>query len=73
MTVVLALLGAIILSVTFVPAAVALFVTGEVKEKESRWIAPNNARTTVIAIGWNIFASTPAKAKIGKYTTIMMI
>lgn len=38
MTVVLALLGAIILSVTFVPAAVALFVTGEVKEKESRWM-----------------------------------
>ncbi|MEQ1343168.1 efflux RND transporter permease subunit [Acinetobacter seifertii] len=38
MTVVLALLGAIILSVTFVPAAVALFVTDEVKEKESRWM-----------------------------------
>lgn len=38
MTVILALLGAIILSVTFVPAAVALFVTGEVKEKESRWM-----------------------------------
>ncbi|WP_337080920.1 CusA/CzcA family heavy metal efflux RND transporter [Acinetobacter pittii] len=38
MTVVLALLGAIILSVIFVPAAVALFVTGEVKEKESRWM-----------------------------------
>ncbi|MFX5142080.1 efflux RND transporter permease subunit, partial [Acinetobacter baumannii] len=27
-----------ILSVTFVPAAVALFVTGEVKEKETRWM-----------------------------------
>lgn len=26
------------MSVTFVPAAVALFVTGEVKEKESRWM-----------------------------------
>ncbi|MCU4377367.1 efflux RND transporter permease subunit [Acinetobacter haemolyticus] len=38
MTVVMALLGAMILSVTFVPAAVALFVTGEVKEKESRWM-----------------------------------
>ena len=37
-TVVFALLGAIILSITFVPAAVALFVTGEVKEKESRWM-----------------------------------
>ncbi|EME8955511.1 efflux RND transporter permease subunit [Acinetobacter baumannii] len=38
MTVVLALLGAIILSVTFVPAAVALFIMCEVKEKESRWM-----------------------------------
>lgn len=38
MTVVLALFGAIILSVTFVPAAVALFVNGEVKETESRWM-----------------------------------
>ncbi|MFB4390615.1 MULTISPECIES: CusA/CzcA family heavy metal efflux RND transporter [unclassified Pseudomonas] len=33
-TVVLALLGAMILSVTFVPAAIALFVTGKVKEEE---------------------------------------
>ncbi|WP_174492498.1 efflux RND transporter permease subunit [Acinetobacter sp. Marseille-Q1623] len=38
MTVVLALLGAMILSVTFVPAAVALFVNGAVKETESRWM-----------------------------------
>ena len=38
MTVVLALIGAMILSVTFVPAAIALFVTGEVKETESRWM-----------------------------------
>ena len=38
MTVVMALFGAMILSVTFVPAAVALFITGEVKEKESRWM-----------------------------------
>ncbi|MFW1920409.1 efflux RND transporter permease subunit, partial [Acinetobacter baumannii] len=37
-TVVMALLGAMILSVTFVPAAVALFVTGEVTEKETRWM-----------------------------------
>ncbi|MCI3943273.1 Heavy metal efflux pump CzcA [Pseudomonas syringae] len=33
-TVVIALLGAMILSVTFVPAAVAMFVTGKVKEEE---------------------------------------
>lgn len=39
MTVVLALVGAMILSVTFVPAAVALFINGEVKEKESRWMS----------------------------------
>ena len=38
MTVVLALIGAIILSISFVPAAVALWVTGEVKEAESRWM-----------------------------------
>ncbi|SDW23450.1 cobalt-zinc-cadmium resistance protein CzcA [Nitrosomonas eutropha] len=36
-TVVAALLGALILSVTFVPAAIALFLTGKVTEKES-WI-----------------------------------
>jgi cobalt-zinc-cadmium resistance protein CzcA len=34
-TVVTALLGAMILSVTFVPAAIALFVSGKVAEKES--------------------------------------
>ncbi|RMR89982.1 Cation efflux protein [Pseudomonas savastanoi pv. glycinea] len=33
-TVVIALLGAMILSVTFVPAAIAMFVTGKVKEEE---------------------------------------
>ena len=35
-TVVVALLGALVLSVTFVPAAVAVFVTGRVREKEGR-------------------------------------
>ena len=34
-TVVTALLAALVLSITFVPAAVALFVTGKVEEKES--------------------------------------
>ncbi|MGA9698918.1 MAG: CusA/CzcA family heavy metal efflux RND transporter, partial [Acinetobacter sp.] len=38
LTVVLALVAAIILSVTFVPAAVALWVKGEIKETESRWM-----------------------------------
>ncbi|MFA4900107.1 MAG: CusA/CzcA family heavy metal efflux RND transporter [Brevundimonas sp.] len=39
-TVVIALTGALILSLTFVPAAVAMFVTGKVQEKDSflmRW------------------------------------
>ncbi|MFX5309821.1 efflux RND transporter permease subunit, partial [Acinetobacter baumannii] len=36
LTVVLALLGAMILSVTFVPAAVALFIGKKVSEKENR-------------------------------------
>ncbi len=35
-TVVTALLGAFILSVTFVPAAIALFLTGKIEDKESR-------------------------------------
>lgn len=35
-TVVTALLGAFILSVTFVPAAVALFLSGKIEDKESR-------------------------------------
>jgi cobalt-zinc-cadmium resistance protein CzcA len=60
-TVVLALTAALILSLTFVPAAVALFVTGKVDEKESRvmraarrWYEPAldwalRARTLVIA------------------------
>ncbi len=34
-TVVIALLGAMLLSVTFVPAAIAMFVTGKVKEEEN--------------------------------------
>ncbi|MBB3103843.1 CusA/CzcA family heavy metal efflux RND transporter [Azomonas macrocytogenes] len=36
-TVVIALLGAMILSVTFVPAAIALFITGKIEEKEN-WL-----------------------------------
>ena len=38
LTVVLALVAAIILSITFVPAAVALWVKGVIQEKESRWM-----------------------------------
>jgi cobalt-zinc-cadmium resistance protein CzcA len=38
LTVVLALLAAMLLSISFVPAAVALWVKGEIKETESRWM-----------------------------------
>ncbi len=37
-TVLMALLGAMILSVTFVPAAIAIFITGKVSEKENFFI-----------------------------------
>ncbi|MDE2388026.1 MAG: CusA/CzcA family heavy metal efflux RND transporter [Betaproteobacteria bacterium] len=39
LTVVTALVGAMILSITFVPAAIALFLSGKVQEKESRVMA----------------------------------
>ena len=42
-TVVMALVGAMILSVTFVPAAIAMFVTGPVHEGESRLMAKLSA------------------------------
>lgn len=38
LTVVLALVAAIILSISFVPAAVALWVKGDIQETESRWM-----------------------------------
>lgn len=37
-TVIAALIGAMIFSVTFVPAAVAIFVNGKVSEKQNRWM-----------------------------------
>lgn len=39
LTVIIALLSALILSLTFVPAAVALFITGKVQEKENKFIS----------------------------------
>ncbi len=39
LTVVTALIGAMVLSLTFVPAAIALFLSGKVQEKESRVMA----------------------------------
>ncbi|MGQ3026559.1 MAG: efflux RND transporter permease subunit, partial [Sphingopyxis sp.] len=53
-TVVMALTAALILSLTFVPAAIALFVTGKVEEKESR------------LMGWARRAYAPALDKAMK-------
>ncbi len=63
-TVVTALLGAIILSITFVPAAVALFLNGDIQDRESKvvvyskrlylpmlnWVLRNKALTITLAV-----------------------
>ncbi len=50
-TVVLALTGAMVLSLTFVPAAIAMFLSGKVEEKETRVMRwARNAYTPVL--GW---------------------
>src|SRR5690606_30871252 len=52
-TVVLALTGAMILSLTFVPAAIAMFLGGRVEEKENRvmrWARRRYAPT----LGWSL-------------------
>jgi cobalt-zinc-cadmium resistance protein CzcA len=48
-TVVIALLGAMILSITFIPAAVALFIGDKVSEKENRLMAVGQARLRAAA------------------------
>ncbi|MEE5173210.1 CusA/CzcA family heavy metal efflux RND transporter [Pseudomonas alliivorans] len=50
-TVVIALLGAMILSVTFVPAAIAMFVTGKVKEEEGFVMRTARQRYAPV-LGW---------------------
>ncbi|WP_024695841.1 CusA/CzcA family heavy metal efflux RND transporter [Pseudomonas syringae] len=50
-TVVIALLGAMILSVTFVPAAIAMFVTGKVKEEEGLVMRTARQRYAPV-LGW---------------------
>lgn len=77
-TVMLALLGAMILSVTFVPAAVALFVTGKVQEKENvlmRWAAKiyqptlrwslSNAPVVLVSVGCVVVLSLLVATKMG--------
>ncbi|MBB3006975.1 CusA/CzcA family heavy metal efflux RND transporter [Cupriavidus alkaliphilus] len=56
-TVVLALLGAMVLSVTFVPAAVALFIGNRVAERENRLMAWARRRYAVLLE--RVLASTP--------------
>ncbi|MEC9290818.1 MAG: CusA/CzcA family heavy metal efflux RND transporter [Pseudomonadota bacterium] len=52
-TVIMALLSALVLSLTFVPAAVALFVTGKVEEKEGRLMSWCNKRYAS-ALDWSL-------------------
>ncbi|SPA43673.1 Cation efflux system protein, heavy metal resistance [Cupriavidus taiwanensis] len=56
-TVVLALLGAMVLSVTFVPAAVALFIGNRVAERENRLMGWARRRYAVLLE--RVLASTP--------------
>jgi cobalt-zinc-cadmium resistance protein CzcA len=53
-TVVIALIGAMILSVTFIPAAVAIFITGKVEEKEQTFIAWTKRHYLPI-LRWSMF------------------
>lgn len=50
-TVVMALLAALVLSLTLVPAAVALFMTGKISEKESRVITATKSLYKPLLIG----------------------
>ncbi|MCP1604629.1 CusA/CzcA family heavy metal efflux RND transporter [Pseudomonas citronellolis] len=50
-TVVIALFGAMLLSVTFVPAAIALFVSGRVREEEN-WLMRGARRGYEPVLGW---------------------
>ncbi len=66
-TVVIALLGAMVLSVTFVPAAVALFIGRHVAEKENRMMAWLRARYETLlerALGARLVVLTAAMAAI---------
>ena len=50
-TVVIALFGAMLLSVTFVPAAIAIFVSGRVQEREN-WLMRGARRGYEPVLGW---------------------
>jgi len=78
MTVILALIGAMILSVTFVPAAIALLITGKVAEKENMFVrfarfvyrpalkyALNNSPVVLVATFMFVFLSGLLVTKLG--------
>ena len=78
-TVVMALTAALVLSLTFVPAAVALFVTGRVEEKESRVmrgaqaalraaarLRARAARSLVVAARWRWSLWRLAATRLGR-------
>ncbi len=76
-TVVVALISALILSITFVPAAVALFVTGKINEKESAFIKViKNAYTPILkwslAHPWKIILSASALLFLSLLMTLRM-
>lgn len=76
-TVVMALMFALILSLTFVPAAVALFVTGKVEEKESRlmvWARRvyEPALDTALRLRKGIIAGAVALVVIAGFTATRM-
>lgn len=67
-TVVIALIGAMILSVTFIPAAVALFITGKVEEKEQIFIAWTKRHYLPI-LRWTMFN----KALVMTFVTVSVV
>lgn len=76
-TVVVALISALILSITFVPAAVALFVTGKISEKESAFIKIiKTAYTPVLkwslAHPWKIILSASLLLLLSLLVTLRM-
>ncbi len=65
-TVVIALVGAIILSITFIPAAIALFVSGNIEDKDSRMIVWAK-KAYLPALAWTM------RNKVLTATTAMVI
>jgi heavy metal efflux system protein len=76
-TVVVALISALILSITFVPAAVALFVTGKINEKEGAFIKVIKTAYTPIlkwslAHPWKIILGASAFLFLSLFMTLRL-